>query len=479
MATPEEFTGPTTELLQSLIRNQCVNDGTPDSGEETRNSDLLVDYLEGAGLDVERFTPRPGRDSMVARIEGSDPDAPSLCLMGHTDVVPVNADGWRHDPFAGRGDRRRGVGSWCDRHAQSHVVDGRRVQATRHGGVPAEGRPDLLRRRRRGGRWRVGSRVDGRPPLGRDRGRLRAHRTRWLVVGRPRRHAIGHGQRRREGSGVASPAHLGYTRPRIDAVRLGQRPRQGRRGRPADRRLSPGGAHRRPVDRAGRRDALARRSPDGTQVTRHDLGHAGRVARAGRPHLPRPHPHDVLAERRARRPEDQHDPRHGRHRRRHPHGARHDARGRRPTTSAKRSAICTTRSSSACCSTPIRRAAISVRATNCGTPSRRTPRSPIPNAKLIPGLIVGGTDARFYRERGKVAYGAGLFSPEMDFASFGTRFHGNDERIDTASLGLSGNYFYGIAKELARLTARRRGTGLVRSRAGRAPSRRASSVVHS
>ena len=101
MASPDEFTGPTTELLQSLIRNQCVNDGTPDSGEETRNSDLLVQYLEGAGLEVERFTPRPGRDSMVARIEGSDPDAPSLCLMGHTDVVPVNPDGWRHDPFAG------------------------------------------------------------------------------------------------------------------------------------------------------------------------------------------------------------------------------------------------------------------------------------------------------------------------------------------------------------------------------------------
>ncbi len=71
-----------------------------------------------------------------------------------------------------------------------------------------------------------------------------------------------------------------------------------------------------------------------------------------------------------------------------------------------------------------------------------------PDAKLIPGLIVGGTDARFYRNRGKVAYGAGLFSPDMDFASFGTRFHGNDERIDTASLGLSANYFYGIAKEL-------------------------------
>ncbi len=101
MASPDEFTGPTTELLQALIRNACVNDGTPDSGGETRNSDLLVTYLEGAGLEVERFTPRAGRDSMVARIEGSDPDAPSLCLMGHTDVVPVNPDGWHNDPFGG------------------------------------------------------------------------------------------------------------------------------------------------------------------------------------------------------------------------------------------------------------------------------------------------------------------------------------------------------------------------------------------
>src|SRR6187397_2894057 len=101
MSSPDEFTGPTTELLQALIRNQCVNDGTPDSGEETRNSDLLVDYLEGTGLDVERFTPRPGRASVVARIEGSDPSAPSLCLMGHTDVVPVSPEGWSHDPFGG------------------------------------------------------------------------------------------------------------------------------------------------------------------------------------------------------------------------------------------------------------------------------------------------------------------------------------------------------------------------------------------
>ena len=43
----------------------------------------------------------PGRGSIVARIEGSDPTAPTLCLMGHTDVVPVNPAGWSRDPFGG------------------------------------------------------------------------------------------------------------------------------------------------------------------------------------------------------------------------------------------------------------------------------------------------------------------------------------------------------------------------------------------
>ncbi|MBT4983553.1 MAG: peptidase M20 family protein, partial [Ilumatobacter sp.] len=78
MTNAADFTGPSTELLQALIRNECVNDGTPDSGNETRNSDLLVSYLEGTGVDIQTYTPRPGRDSMIARIAGSDPNAPSL-----------------------------------------------------------------------------------------------------------------------------------------------------------------------------------------------------------------------------------------------------------------------------------------------------------------------------------------------------------------------------------------------------------------
>jgi len=90
-----------TDLLQQLIRNACVNDGTVESGNELASVDLLQQYLGTSGIDVERFEPQPGRASLVARIEGSDPDAPTLMLMGHTDVVPVNYDTWTREPFSG------------------------------------------------------------------------------------------------------------------------------------------------------------------------------------------------------------------------------------------------------------------------------------------------------------------------------------------------------------------------------------------
>ena len=54
MSSLDTLTNHTVELLQQLIRNRCVNDGNPDSGEERRNADLLQTYLEGTGLDVER-----------------------------------------------------------------------------------------------------------------------------------------------------------------------------------------------------------------------------------------------------------------------------------------------------------------------------------------------------------------------------------------------------------------------------------------
>lgn len=88
-----------TQLLRTLIRNACVNDGTVASGQEVRSADALEDYFAGSGLSLERYAAAPGRVSLLARIEGRAPGAPILLLMGHTDVVPANAAGWRRDPF--------------------------------------------------------------------------------------------------------------------------------------------------------------------------------------------------------------------------------------------------------------------------------------------------------------------------------------------------------------------------------------------
>lgn len=86
------------DLLQSMIRNECVNDGTPESGHEHRSVATLLEYF---GVEGEIFEPAPGRQSLIYRVEGTDPDAPSLGLVPHLDVVPVDPSGWNHDPFGG------------------------------------------------------------------------------------------------------------------------------------------------------------------------------------------------------------------------------------------------------------------------------------------------------------------------------------------------------------------------------------------
>jgi acetylornithine deacetylase/succinyl-diaminopimelate desuccinylase-like protein len=98
VATPVD---EATELLQTMIRNQCVNDGRPESGGEVKNAETLGAYFAGPGMDNTQYESRPGRGSMTLRVEGSDKKAPSLLMMGHIDVVPADPSGWKRDPFCG------------------------------------------------------------------------------------------------------------------------------------------------------------------------------------------------------------------------------------------------------------------------------------------------------------------------------------------------------------------------------------------
>ena len=445
--TASELEGPTTELLQALIRNECVNDGTGDTGDETRTADTLTTYLEGAGLDVQSFTPREGRDSIVARIEGSDPDAPSLCLMGHTDVVPVNPDGWSRDPFGGevvdgevwgrgaidmlnltssmavafkllaesdfrpRGDLiyfgvadEEAGGVWgaewmCEHHWDAIAAD---YVLTELGGwshVDAAGdRHVTVNVAEKGMAWRK-LRVKGTPghgsmPFGADNALIKAAEiVRRLSEYRPAPHLDEIWGAQVASMDLPDEVRDGLVNPAAIWSTLESLPTPVARTCHAHTHttFSPNVVH------GGQKTNII---PDTIDVEVDIRTVPGTTAEDVVAHL-----REALG--------DLFD-----------HVEVSELQSAAPTACAFGS------------SNPLWEAV------------RTHTQLAYPGANLIPGLIVGGTDARFYRQRGATAYGAGLFSPEMDFATFGARFHGHDERIDVTSLGLSAEYFMGIARTM-------------------------------
>ena len=447
MANPGEFEGPTTELLQTLIRNECVNDGTPDSGFETRSSDTLEQYLQGVGLDIQTFTPHPGRDSVVARIEGSDPDAPSLCLMGHTDVVPVSPEGWDRDPFGGElvdgevwgrgaidmlnltssmavavrrladegfrpkgdliffgvGDEEAGGVHGAEWMAEHHwdVIDADYV-LTELGGWSTES-PDGVRHvtvnvNEKGMSWRR-LRVSGTPghgsmPFGADNALIKAAEVvRRLARYRPE--------------------------PRIDEIWTAQVATMN-----VDDETRAG-----LLDPARIWDTMET-LPTPLARTCHAHTHttfSPNVVSGGRKTNIIPDTVDLDVDIRTV-PGTTHEDVMG-----HLREALGDLFDHVEVDILQNSSPT---------SSPF----------GAGTPlwdslAKHT-QTAYPNAELVPGLVVGGTDARFYRERGRTAYGTGLYSSNVDFATFGSRFHGHNERIDVESLGLSADFWYHIARDL-------------------------------
>ena len=87
------------EAIQHFVELVQIDTTNP-PGNET----LVVNYLKGVldeeGIDYEVFALDPDRANLVARIRGNGSKRPIL-MMGHTDVVGVQAEKWYADPFSG------------------------------------------------------------------------------------------------------------------------------------------------------------------------------------------------------------------------------------------------------------------------------------------------------------------------------------------------------------------------------------------
>jgi acetylornithine deacetylase/succinyl-diaminopimelate desuccinylase-like protein len=87
------------EAINHLINLVRINTSNP-PGNETEAANYIKAALAAEGIDSELYALDPDRANLVARIEGNGSKRPVL-IMGHTDVVGVQAERWAEDPFGG------------------------------------------------------------------------------------------------------------------------------------------------------------------------------------------------------------------------------------------------------------------------------------------------------------------------------------------------------------------------------------------
>ena len=440
------LTDQTVELLQTMIRNRCVNDGTPESGQEVRNADTLTGFLEGAGLEVERFEPTPGRVSIVSRLPGRDPGAPSLCLMGHTDVVPVNPDGWSRDPFGGElVDNEvwgRGAVDMLNITSSMAVAFGHLARSgfrpsgdllyfgvadeeagSAHGAQWfADNEPDAIRAdyclTENGG---LHGGTQQRPAVGINIGEKGVAWRRLRVSGRP-----GHGSMpfRSDNALVKAAAvvqRLADYRPparftelwpeRVDAMGVDEETKAAM------------------LDPDALEQLLAEMPNIGSAAYLHACTHttfsANLLDGGSMKANVIPDSVEIQVDIRTLPGEDADSVQH------HLDTALGDL-----TDTVDVDIIMNDQASISRTDNPLWESL------------QRAVNRPFPDARLSPQMTVGFTDARVYRQLGAVAYGAGLFSPELDPGDFSRRFHGNDERIDVESLQLTTQLWLDVVADL-------------------------------
>lgn len=429
-----------------MIQNACVNDGSIDSGHESRNAEVLTQVLEGPGLDIATFEPVPDRASVVAKIEGSDPEAPSLCFMGHTDVVPVSPSGWTHDPFGGelidgeiwgRGavDMLNLTSSMAV--AFRHLAD---TNFTPRGDLLFFGVADEEAGTGAGASWFVEHEPDairadyvltetgglhlgspGEPQLIMHVGEKGVEWRRLTVSGTP-----GHGSR-----------PFRADNPLIKAAAVIQRLAE---YRPTPTFHDQWEAQARSfglddestaalLDKGAIEEFLADFPIPSLAAHFHACTHttfSPNVIEAGEEQRPNVIPSEISIEVDIRSlPGETLDD--------------IDAHLRLALGELYDHVEIDATSSYEATTSPID--------TPLWGSLQRAVARPFPEAVIAPHLLVGFTDAHHYRKLGAVAYGAGLFSPELDPISYSERFHGNNERIDVASMALSTQFFIDVARD--------------------------------
>lgn len=87
------------EAINYLVDLVRIDSSNP-PGNETVVAEYLAGVLESEGIASEMYALDPERANLVTRYEGNGSKRPIL-IMGHTDVVGVQADKWTEPPFSG------------------------------------------------------------------------------------------------------------------------------------------------------------------------------------------------------------------------------------------------------------------------------------------------------------------------------------------------------------------------------------------
>lgn len=88
-------------ICGELIRFDTTNRGEGAARPERPAAEYVAGLLDEAGAEPAIVESAPGRASVLARIPGTDPSRPAFLVHGHLDVVPADAAEWTVPPFSG------------------------------------------------------------------------------------------------------------------------------------------------------------------------------------------------------------------------------------------------------------------------------------------------------------------------------------------------------------------------------------------